>query len=492
MKKTPIRLAAALLALCLLAGCGAPPAAEPDDAVLLVPVSLAGGSGRAAVESPAEVRAENGQYTAVLRWSSPNYDYMLVDGARYEPMAGEAVSVFEIPIPAPPCTVHVQADTVAMSRPHLIDYTLSFGDADEDAEPTAAPSAAPAELPGLVQTGSMALDYAEQFTVDYYEGGYALVTVPADARACLLVPEGAAAPEDLPPSVSVLRAPVSGIYLAASAAMDFFAAADALSALRFVSQRAEAWSSEALRAAMAAGEILYAGKYSAPDYERICTGGCALAVENTMIYHAPEVRERLEELGVPVLVDHSSYETTPQGRMEWVRLYGLLTGHEAETERAYRAQLAQFEALEGIEPVGKTVAWFYLNSSGAAVVRRSEDYIPALIRLAGGDYAFPDLRAKDGAHSSSVAIQTEEFYAAVRDADFLIYSSDVTGAPASAAELIDRCPLLLNCRAVQEGALYCTGGDLYRSTMAMGDFVTELHRMLTEESPELFYLYRLE
>ena len=69
---------------------------------------------------------------------------------------------------------------------------------------------------------------------------------------------------------------------------------------------------------MEEGDILYAGKYSAPDYELILDEGCNLAIENTMIYHNPEVKEKLEELGIPVLVERSSYESHPLGRLESV------------------------------------------------------------------------------------------------------------------------------------------------------------------------------
>lgn len=65
---------------------------------------------------------------------------------------------------------------------------------------------------------------------------------------------------------------------------------------------------------------------AAPDYELILSGGCGLAVESTMVNHVPEVREKLEELGIPVLIDQSSYESHPLGRTEWIKLYGALLG----------------------------------------------------------------------------------------------------------------------------------------------------------------------
>ena len=89
-------------------------------------VTLSGGSGKASVKSPCTVVVEDGGITATIEWSSDKYDYMMVDGKRYDPINDEGNSVFEIPIPGFSHPVAVQADTTAMSKPYLIDYTLSF------------------------------------------------------------------------------------------------------------------------------------------------------------------------------------------------------------------------------------------------------------------------------------------------------------------------------------------------------------------------------
>lgn len=166
----------------------------------------------------------------------------------------------------------------------------------------------PLELSSLEYTGRLELEYAEQFAVDLYQDGFQVLTV-ADGSRMLLVPEGKEAPEDVPEETAVVYQPVKNIYLAASAAMDMFRALDALDTIRLSGTDADGWYIKEAREAMKSGKILYAGKYSAPDYERILAEGCGLAVENTMISHAPEVREKLESFGIPVAVDYSSYET---------------------------------------------------------------------------------------------------------------------------------------------------------------------------------------
>ena len=98
----------------------------PADGAYTCAVTLVGGSGRATVESPAALRVEQGQIFATLVWRSPNYDYMLVDGQRYEPVNTEGNAVFEIPVSGFDRPLPVVADTVAMSTPHEISYTLTF------------------------------------------------------------------------------------------------------------------------------------------------------------------------------------------------------------------------------------------------------------------------------------------------------------------------------------------------------------------------------
>lgn len=89
-------------------------------------VVLEGGSGKASVESPAKITVKDGEVTATLVWSSPNYDYMIVDGKKYTMINTEGNSVFEIPVAEFDSKLDVTADTVAMSTPHEIEYTLQF------------------------------------------------------------------------------------------------------------------------------------------------------------------------------------------------------------------------------------------------------------------------------------------------------------------------------------------------------------------------------
>ena len=97
-----------------------------EDGIYTVEVSMEGGSGRASIISPAMITVEGQTITARVEWSSPNYDYMIVDGEKYLPINTEGNSVFEIPVAALDEPMEVIGDTVAMSTPHEVEYTLTF------------------------------------------------------------------------------------------------------------------------------------------------------------------------------------------------------------------------------------------------------------------------------------------------------------------------------------------------------------------------------
>lgn len=341
----------------------------------------------------------------------------------------------------------------------------------------------------LTYTDSTKLEYAQKFTIDNYEGGYSLITI-TDGGRFLVVPEDKEAPEDLAKDITVLQQPIQNIYLVASAVMDMFVSLDALDSIRFSGTKADGWYIDAAKAAMENGDILYAGKYSAPDYEQILAENCGLAIENTMISHTPEVQEQLDKFGIPVLIDHSSYEPNPLGRTEWVKLYGLLTGHEEEAEAAFASEADAFKAISGEEATGKTVAFFYITSNGEANVRKTADYLPKMIELAGGTYIFQDLGDTEDA-TSTLSMTMEEFYAGAKDADYIIYNSTIEGQLSSVDELLAKSPLLGKFRAVQEGHVYCTMKNLYQSTMELGTITSDIHRMLVGDDGDLTYLYKL-
>lgn len=344
----------------------------------------------------------------------------------------------------------------------------------------------------LVYDHSMELSYAQQFTVDYYEGGYALVSIEEGDRF-LVVPEEKEVPEDLEKEIKVLQQPLDHIYLVATSAMDLFRAIGGLENIKLSGTDADGWYIEEAKEALENGDMVYAGKYSAPDYELILSQKCDLAVESTMINHSPEVKETLESFGIPVLVERSSYESHPLGRMEWMKLYGVLLGKESAAESFFEEQQEMVETVLTEENTGKTVAFFYISSVGYANVRKSNDYIAKMIELAGGKYIFEDLGDSENA-LSTMNMQMEEFYAKAKDADYIIYNSTIDGELQTMEELFTKSALLKDFKAVKEGNVWCTEKNLFQETTGLGQMIVDIHQMLTSEDEnltELTYMHKL-
>ena len=212
-----------------------------------------------------------------------------------------------------------------------------------------------------------------------------------------------------------------------------------------------------------------------------------------MIYHRPEVKEQLETLGIPVLVERSSYEPHPLGRVEWIKVYGLLTGREAEAERFFDRQVRQLSGLEDYPDTGKTVAFFHINTGGAAVVRKPGDYVSKMIALAGGEYVFSDLPGEDNA-LSTMNMQMETFYAGVKDADVLIYNSTIDGPLSTLDELLEKAPLLADCKAVKTGEVWCTEQSMFQKTSAAAGMISDFHAVLSGQAKgkeKLTFLHKL-
>ena len=357
---------------------------------------------------------------------------------------------------------------------------------------TEAITASEKKVPGLVYERSMDLQYAEQFSVDYYKGGYTMLTTKMDQAKYLVVPEGKQSPENLEDDVVVVKRPVKNLYLVASSVMDNFAALDGLDAISFSGQEEDDWYIDAAREAMKKGDILYAGKYNKPDYELIVSKNCSLAIENMMISHAPEVVEKLEDFGIPVMIEYSSYESHPLGRVEWIKFFGALLGKEEQAEKIFEEQEQILEQVTADEKTGKTVAFFFITSNGLVQVRQSSDYVPKMIELAGGKYIFENLGDEDS-RRSSLNMQVEEFYQGAKDADYLIYNSSIDGGLKSVRELLDKCEVLSDFKAVKEGNVWCTTNDMYQQSLSTGYLIQDIHGMLQgQDEGQMRYLFHLE
>ena len=483
MRKKTLCAALALLLLLLGAACGQK-TKSIDDGTYRIEASLTGGTGRATIASPLKLTVQGDEMQAVIVWSSPNYDYMKVNGVRYDALVVDGHSVFTVPVTSLEEPLPVVADTVAMSVPHEIEYTITFDIAtltEEGPGPNWSDLAVRREVP---------LSHATQFSLTEYDQGYTLLDIPTSGRF-LIVPQGADLPQGLDEDIVALNMPLDRIYLTATSSMDFFRALNSVGSVRLSGTDVSGWYIEEAKEALENGSMLFAGKYSAPDYELIFAEKCDLAIESTMIYHSPEVKEQLEKLGVPVLVERSSYEADPLGRMEWIKVYGALLGKLPEAEALFDAEVQAVEPLLSQPRTDRTVAFFYITTTGTANVRKSDDYVPQMIAMAGGTYVFDDLDS--GNALSTVNMTMESFYDGAKNADILIYNSTIDGELYTVEDLLQKSALLKDFRAVQSGDLWCTGKNLFQEPMGVGKLILDIHQVLTDpDAPtELTYLHKL-
>lgn len=365
---------------------------------------------------------------------------------------------------------------------------------------------------GLIYKSSKKLLYAKNFSVDYYEGGYKILTTK-DGTKILTVPKGKKTPKDIDKDIIVLKEPVSDLYLVASGVMDMFDKLDAVDTIKFSGLDSDSWYIDSASEALESGKMLYAGKYSKPDYELLVSENCSLAIENTMITHSPQVTEKLKSFDIPSVIEYSSYEEEPLGRVEWVKFFGALTDRDEKADELFNEQvdivnrIAKADGTDTDDTTKSdvatksddasnddnrpTVAFFYITSNGQIQVRKSTDYVPKMISLAGGKYIF-DASNDDDTGRSTMNMQLEDFYNGAIDADYLIYNSAIDGGVESIAELLDKCPVLADFRAVKDGNVFCTTNDMYQQSMSIGYMIDDMHSMITgAPDSNMKYLFKL-
>ena len=472
-------------------------------------ISFEGGSGKAYIESPVKVTIDGSDITACFIWSSKNYDYMIVDGVHYDNENEGGHSTFHVKVKSLDEPLKVIGDTTAMSKPHEIDYVITWLEEIPQSEIETQENTSVSsnevdktdkeydfdsiEIKNQEPLGEEKLSYAECFRIIDYKD-FKLVQIKNSGNYIVL-DEKAEEPEIQSGEAVILRKPLNRTYLVSTSVMDFIRELDIMDNIRLSGTEADEWYISEAAGAMERGDILYAGKYRAPDYELILSEDCNLAIENTMIYHNPEVKEKLEDLGIPVLIETSSYESHPLGRLEWIKLYGVLYDKEEEAEAYYNKQLAAVEPIMKKDKTDLKVVFFYVTASGTINVRVPGDYITEMIELSGGNYIFPgDKVSADSDNEtmkSTVDVQTEDFYAAAKDADIIIYNSTIGGELNSLDDFTKKNELFKDFKAVKEGNVYCTEDDFFQKTTGMGEFMDDLNTVFTGGDGPLIYLKKL-
>ena len=347
----------------------------------------------------------------------------------------------------------------------------------------------PLEINGLQFVERVQNVYATQFAIDRYNDNYSVIHT-AEGVSYLLVPKDKKVPENLNTNIKILYTPVENVYMPATAVMGLFDALQCGKSVRFTGTKTDGWYIDYPKKALENGNMLYAGKYSQPDYELLLSENCQLAIESTMIEHTPDVREKLEELGITVFVDYSSYENHPLGRCEWIKVYGEMLHQSENAQNLFEAQQDKVINIQNTA-TKKTVAYFYINNKGQIVTRKSDDYISKMIEMAGGENIFRNLESEN---FSSVTMDMESFYVTAKDADILIYNSTTSGEIHHIDELIAKNSLFRDFKAVKENKVWCTHNNLYQESMKLGDVIADFNHIFTDTTKDYppKFLYSLD
>ena len=347
-------------------------------------------------------------------------------------------------------------------------------------------------------TGSMELKYADQFHVDHYEDGISVVTVE-DGLRYLFTENADALPEWLPEDevsgMTVITTPVHAVYNAASSAMDLIDAAGGIDSVIMTSTQASDWGIDKIKKLVENDTIRYVGKYRAPDYEALLEDDVDLAIESTMIYHSPQVKEAIEELGIPVLMERSSYESDPLGRLEWIKLYGLIFGKSDEAQAFFDEAVAKIEAVDtDAVKEAPSVAFFSVNSNGSVVVRKPGDYVTKMIETAGGTYALDGITSEEDNALSTMNMQMEAFYDKAVDADILIYNSTIEGSLEGLSDLTALSDKFNDFAAVKSGRVWCTDASTFQRTTGAADMIVEMNKIFSGVSDDsgMEYFHKLK
>ena len=333
----------------------------------------------------------------------------------------------------------------------------------------------------LQENGHIQNKYAKMFDMSIYENGDILLKTGNEYRYYITKSKDSI-PLDL--DATFIPQSPSSVYIVASNVIALWNAIDGIKNIKFSSIKDNNIQIHSIASALKNGDILFAGKYSAPDYEMLLDKGCDLAIESTMIFHSPEVKEKLEALEIPVFIDMSSYEENPLGRLEWIKVYGAISGQLQKATDFFESQEALVLSLPKYTGEKKKVIFFYINSFGLAVVRKPSDYISSMIEMAGGDYAITEDMINGFSNSSSpyITISIEELFNLASSADILIYNAGIGKVPTSLSDLISMNSLFEEFKAVKYANVWVTDSSLYQLSDRLALIIADMHSIFKPDS----------
>lgn len=284
---------------------------------------------------------KGGKAYATISFSSDSYGYVKANGSKYYGSVVGGRSTFEIPVKLN-ANNKIVGMTSAMSADHEIAYTIYvyIAAANKTTDTAGSAEALEAQLIGLNYISSDKIDHSSFIRIHRYEGGYVCIVVEGADRY-LIVPESAELPVGIEQEATIIQQPVMSLHSGSDSALDMIG--DILSGASFASSEeapVAAWWDAAepnYAALLTAGSdlVIVPETFAEPDAGEDLDAEAAAAMT--------DVRERLELLGVPMFVDRSADEVDEGGRLEWLKVYGILLGYENEAQSLYEAAVAYLE-----------------------------------------------------------------------------------------------------------------------------------------------------
>lgn len=344
------------------------------------------------------------------------------------------------------------------------------------------------ETKSLKVTSSMKLEYAKNFSVDFCEGGYSIIT-DALGKKLLVVPEGKEVPSDTG-DMTILKQPLNKVGCFSSSHIGLLNSVDEVEKVALVTVDKDRWYIDSIKNQMQEGKTVYVGKSSSPDYEKIAAlKPDVIMVSANTVHGGDALLSKLDELGIPYISIGHHHEMTPFGRAEWSKLMGVLFNKQDKAEEYYNDTVKKVTDIEkeaSKREEHPITIQTYINK-GMASVYNQGDYVSKMIEMSGGDYPFKDLK-KD--QYGTTKMTPEEFYNRAKDTQVLIYDNMTDSSVKSIEDIVAKGDYFKNMPAIKNGNVWIPKKIYWQSSDDIVGIIKDINTIIynpeDEESMKYF------
>lgn len=339
------------------------------------------------------------------------------------------------------------------------------------------------ENTGLVHEGELELKFAEHFAVEYYEGGYKIITDSSDRRI-LLVPEGKEAPE-MKEEMPVIKLPIETVGSYSTIDPSWLRPIGEIDRIASVTFEQDSWRIPEIIERMESGDIVYIGKSKAIDYELLQSVDPTIHLLSKT--GEEDVFPKYDELGLNYLSMGAYLEEDPRARVEWVKFAAALFDKEEEADRFFEGELARIEEVskkiaDSGEEKLKVAIVYYSPTKEMFYVNNSTGHQTVTIKLAGG-INHPEVLTPE--KRGNTAMTDEEFYQVMSEVDILIYDNITGHGIQTLEQLINTTDYMSDMKVIQEGRVWGLQRDFWQSADKAADVIENLHEILSTPHGEI-------